>query len=47
MLYSEDFLRELEETPVREQFERVISVCVGMKLSLIHICQMKPLNTGG
>ena len=24
MLYSEDFLRELEKTPVREQFERVI-----------------------
>ena len=35
MLYSEDFLRELEETPVREQFERVISVCVGMKRDVI------------
>ena len=35
MLYSEDFLRELEETPVREQFERVISVCVGMKRDVV------------
>ena len=35
MLYSEDFLRELEETPVREQFERVISVCVGMKRNVV------------
>ena len=30
MLYSEDFLRELEETPVR-----VISVCVGMKRDVV------------
>ena len=35
MLYSEDFLRELEKTPVREQFERVISVCVGMKRDVV------------
>ena len=35
MLYSEDFLRELEETPVLEQFERVISVCVGMKRDVV------------
>ena len=35
MLYSEDFLRELEETPVRKQFERVISVCVGMKRDVV------------
>ena len=35
MLYSEDFLWELEKTPVREQFERVISVCVGMKRNVV------------
>ena len=35
MLYSEDFLRELEKTPVREQFKRVISVCVGMKRNVV------------
>ena len=35
MLYSEDFLRELEKTPVREQFEREISVCVGMKRDVV------------
>ncbi len=35
MLGSEAFFRELEETPITEQAEHVISVCVGMKRDLV------------
>lgn len=35
MLGNEAFFRELEETPVAEQLEHVISVCVGMKRDIV------------